>query len=291
MPSAPVEEYRAAVDEPGVYQLSDAAYHADPVPWGSLSNSGAKKLLPPSCPAKFRYELDHPPARKKEFEIGHAAHNLVLGDGPELVVVDRDRWDTNAVKAEVAEIRERGGVPLKRAEYDAVQAMATALRQHPYAGKLFEDGRPEQSLFWVCDDTGVWCRARLDWLPNSRGNRLIVADYKTTDQADTESLRRDLYRYGYYRQAAWYLDGIAHVWDSDCDHAFVFVCQEKTPPYLVNVIEPDAAALAAGRERNRTAREVYRDCKAADVWPGYADDIELVSLPGWAPEARLQEVW
>ncbi|MBO0827768.1 MAG: hypothetical protein J2P24_08300 [Streptosporangiales bacterium] len=48
------------ITEPGVYNLPAAVYHADPVPGGSLSQSGAKKLLPPSCPALYRYWADHP---------------------------------------------------------------------------------------------------------------------------------------------------------------------------------------------------------------------------------------
>jgi hypothetical protein len=51
----------ALITEPGVYDIAEDHYHADPVPGGSLSNSGAKKLLPPSCPAKFAYEREHPP--------------------------------------------------------------------------------------------------------------------------------------------------------------------------------------------------------------------------------------
>jgi len=37
------------ITEPGVYALPADVYHADPVAGGSLSSSGAKKLL--ACPA------------------------------------------------------------------------------------------------------------------------------------------------------------------------------------------------------------------------------------------------
>ena len=43
-----------SADELGVYDLPAAAYHRDPVEGGSLSASGAKKLMPPSCPALFK---------------------------------------------------------------------------------------------------------------------------------------------------------------------------------------------------------------------------------------------
>ena len=54
MGAAGIAEAEVVVDEPGVYDgLDEAAYHADPVPGGSLSASGAKLLLPPSCPALY----------------------------------------------------------------------------------------------------------------------------------------------------------------------------------------------------------------------------------------------
>ncbi|MGW1122832.1 PD-(D/E)XK nuclease-like domain-containing protein, partial [Streptomyces tanashiensis] len=84
-------------------------YHADRT---SISSSGLRALLDPSCPAQFKYDRDQPPAPKKTFDVGHAAHKLVLGEGPDLEVVEGARWDTKVAKAQVAEIRERGGIPL-----------------------------------------------------------------------------------------------------------------------------------------------------------------------------------
>lgn len=278
------------ITEPGVYDLSEADYHADPVPGGSLSSTGARKLLPPSCPAKFRYEQDNGQPFKREFEIGHAAHQRVLGAGPDLVVVDRERWDTNAVKAEVAAIRAAGNVPLKRAEYEQVEAMAAALRENPIVRALFnaDSGRPEQSLFWVDQ---VWRRARLDWLPERRGmGRVILADYKSCADAATDAVSKSIYNYGYHVQAAWYLDGAQRLGLAGEDAAFLFVFQEKTPPYLVNVVQPDAMALRIGRSLNREAVDIYRRCRMTDVWPGYADDVQLVGLPAWAENRYLEEM-
>jgi len=43
----------------------------------------------------------------------------------------------------------------------------------------------------------------------------------------------------------------------------------KDPPYLVTVIELKPAAVQRGRDLNRRALQIYRDCVEADVWPGY----------------------
>lgn len=280
----------AIVDQPGVYDLTDEAYHSDPVPGGSLSSTWARKLLPPSCPARFKWDLDHPTPHKKTFDIGHAAHKLVLGAGPELVCVDRPRWDTNEVKAEVAAIRAAGAVPLKADEYAQVHAMADAIRQHPLAAALFNpaSGKPEQSLFWVDDESGVWRRCRLDWLPATRAGRMLVADYKSTTSAEPGHLRRTVGTYSYHCQAAWNLDGIVALGLAE-EPAFVFVCQEKNPPYLVTVVQVDDVAEQIGRERNRRAIDKYRECQETGHWPGYSDDVELISLPAWAERQHDEE--
>lgn len=280
---------RLVITEPGVYDIPDAVYHADPVPGGSLSNSGAKLLLPPSCPAKFAYEREHGRPVKREFEMGHAAHKLVLGVGLELELVDRDRWDTKAVKEEVAAIRERGAVPLKRDDYEQVRAMTDALRRHRLAAALLDPatGEPEQSVFWIDEQTGIWRRARFDFLRTKTSGRPMVVDYKTTDSADPDSIRRSIHRYGYYRQDPYYLDGATALGVGD-DAGFLFIFQEKDPPYLVTVVELDEYDREAGRARNRRAIQLYAECVAADRWPGYADDAEIlpITLPAYAHKAE-----
>src|SRR5690606_918389 len=112
----------------------------------------------------FKWQLDNPQPYNKALELGTAAHKLILDDGPDLVLVDAARWDTDAIKAEVAAIRAAGDIPLKRHELEQVRAMAAQLRQHEEAARLLEPGSgvAEQSAFW--EDNGVWRRARFDWL-------------------------------------------------------------------------------------------------------------------------------
>lgn len=274
------------ITAPGVYQLDAATYHADPVAGGSLSSSGARKLLPPSCPARFRYELDHPPAPREHFNLGHAAHRLVLGDGPELVVVDADSWRTKAARQARDEAHAAGLVPLLAGDYDVVQAMADAIRAHPVAGRLFapDAGTPEQALIWQDGPSGIWRRALLDWLPTpTPGRRTILLDYKTAASGDPDTLARAVHTYGYHQQAAWYLDGARSLGLADDEAAFLFVCQEKAPPYLVTIAELDITALRIGDLINRRALNVYAACVEADRWPGYAgDEIAHLSLPPWA---------
>lgn len=270
------------ITEPGVYDIADDVYHADPVPGGSLSNSGAKKLLAPNCPAIFQYEREHPPAPKDVFDFGHAAHKLVLGAGAEIVEVKAENWRTNKAKEAAAEARLAGHVPLLTHDVAQVKEMATAILAHPVASALLrpDTGVAEQSYFWIDEPSGIMRRARLDWTPNPGKGRMIIGDYKTAISADPAKFAKAAVDFGYHRQAPWYVDAVVAA-GLAADPAFVFVVQEKSAPYLVNVIELDAVAMRIGREINRFAINIYANCVRTGVWPGYGDDVALVALPAW----------
>jgi hypothetical protein len=268
---------------PGVHDIPAAAYHADPVEGGSLSSSGARRIL--ESPAKFRYEQDHPPASRDVFDFGHAAHKLVLGIGPELVVVDATDWRTKAAQQARDEARGAGYVPILMADWHRVEAMSNAIREHPLARVLFADVTAhEQVLVWRDEETGVMRRAMLD----CRRGRVVV-DYKTSTCAAPDAFAKSVAAYGYHQQDAYYRDGVTAL-GLDDDPAFLFVVQEKDPPYLVAVYDLDDEALRIGRERNRLALQRYRDCVESGLWPGYSADIETIALPRWA-ERQHEETY
>lgn len=168
-PLAPV----ATITEPGVYDIPDAEYHRDPVEGGSLSSTGARRLLAPSCPAKFRWYQQHPEI-KTEYDFGHAAHRAVLGIGAEIAVFGYDSWRTKAAKADKEAARAAGLVPMLEPDAEIVAAMADVLRAHEVAGRLFQPGRgvAEQTLVWRDRATGIMRRARL--------TAIIFMDTETT---------------------------------------------------------------------------------------------------------------
>lgn len=277
------------IDTPGLYpDLPEDIYHRDPVPYGSLSNSGAKTLLPPSCPAIFKYEREHGRTPTRSMEFGTSAHTILLGSGPKLVRVEADSWRTNKAKEAAAEARAEGAVPLLTADYERCHEMARVLRADPLAGALFDPdqgGFAEQSLFWIDDRTGIWRRCRIDWLRDwNRPGRLYLVDYKTiSGRADNDSVAKACARYGYHMQDPWYRDAAIALGLSD-NPAFLFAFQETTPPFLVNVVELDSYAKRAGRERITRAIDTYVRCTEAGHWPGYSEsgEIQYLSLPKWA---------
>ncbi|MFJ8871046.1 PD-(D/E)XK nuclease-like domain-containing protein [Streptomyces sp. NPDC102473] len=259
---------------PGLYDIPAEMYHADPIPGGSLSSTGARTLTS-RCPAKFRYDLDHPQPYKQAFDFGTAAHKLVLGDGPELVLVDELLWNTDATKARVAEIRAAGNIPLKRADLERVHDMATALTQHPEAADLLHpaSGQAEQTVFWPVGN--VWCRARIDWL---REDQLV--DYKTARSAHPDAIAKAVHEHGYHVQEDWYRRATAAIGLLPRDVDFPFIFQEKDPPYLVTVARLDLWRDIA-HQVSEQALFLYESCRAADHWPAYSTDPAFISPPAW----------
>jgi hypothetical protein len=268
---------------PGIYDIPEEQYFAASY---ALSCSGAKLLLPPSCPAKFFWRQDHA-EYKDDWDFGSAAHLMVLGAGPEIAEIPFGDWRKKDAQQQRDEARAAGKTPLLSKDLAKVRAMAAAIRAHPIAGFLFDpcDGRPEQSLFWEHERTGTPLRARLDWLPGMSTGRPIIADYKTADSADPEKFRKAAADYGYHQQHAWYADGLAALYG--VAPSFIFVVQEKTPPYLVSVVEWEPEAVRIGRARNERAIGIYLACIKNGEWPGYTDtEPAPIMLPAWADKGE-----
>ncbi|MFB7605228.1 PD-(D/E)XK nuclease-like domain-containing protein [Streptomyces gardneri] len=269
--------------EPGLYDIPAELYHSDPIPGGSLSSTGIRRLT--DCPARFKYFLDNPEPYKPAFEFGTAAHTVVLGDGPGLIVVDEDLWNTKETKAKVAAIRAAGNVPLKAAAKRRIDDMAEALASHSEAAELLQPGCgvAEQSAFWP-DPRGVWRRTRFDWLrPDG------IGDYKTTTSVHPDAISKTVEKWGYYQQDPWYRETAIELGLIPADGFFKFVFQEKTAPYLVQVVELDFPARVIGSERNNRAIHTYLMCQATGYWPAYSDTTTYISLPPWAEKKYIEE--
>jgi len=280
---------------PGAYVLRDLSfedYLRDPVACGSISSSGAKRLLPPHCPAAYRWYADNPQPPKKEYDLGHAAHELLLGTGSGLVVVDADSWRTTKAQDAKKAAYAAGRTPLLTKDMAEVEAMVAAVRAHPEAGPLLDpaSGDSEQTLIWFDDDAGVWRRARLDRvLERGFGERVVIVDLKTTVRADPDSAGKAMAAFGYDQQAAWYLDAAAACGldpvgpGAGGPDVYLLVMVEKSPPYLTAVYRLPEEVLQRGRVRNRKALAVYRRCMESGWWPGYNDDrTAWLDSPAWA---------
>ena len=267
------------ITEPGLYDMATADYFGDPVPSGSLSVTRAKTLLSEAGPAKFRHREQHPEHRAT-FDLGTAAHCLVLSKGAErLVLVDADSWRTKAAQTARAEAYAEGKTPLLAADMRKAEDMAEALDRHPLAVATL-DGKPEVSMFYERPD-GLWLRGQMDIMGAD-----CTADYKSTADASSFGFSRMAWRFRYHMQAAWYRR--LRAWLTGEWLPFRLVAQESAAPYLVSVWELDDLAIRQGESDMDEAIRIYQQCMESGQWPGYPDEIQTLSPPDWALDDEIE---
>lgn len=262
-----------------VPDLPNNEYHADP----SLSASGAKLILPPSTPAHYRWAMDHPQPRTDALDVGTIAHRLTLeGHENDVAVLDFPDRRTNDYKAAAKAARENGQIPILEKDMMEIRAMNTKLRQHELATALLSDGKAEQSVFYTDPRTGAPLRARFDWLKDYTGTGLLLlSDYKTAASAAPNKFGRAAADYRYHMQQAFYTAAAVALGVDPDAIRFLFIVQEKTAPYEVNIIELDPDATRMGRELMHRAVDLYAHCTETGHWPGY-EGIASVALPTYA---------
>ncbi len=280
------------ITEPGVYTIPAEEYHADPCPEPSLSNSLAKVILnktPRHAWLKHpRLNPDFEAEGNKKYDVGSAAHALLLEGEDAVVVIDADSFRGKEAKEARDAAYEVGKIPLLTAQAADVVAMQIAalaqLKGHEEAFDAFAEGKPEQTLIWQ-EEGGIWCRARLDWLKQRTG---FIWDYKTTTSAHPDDWQRRLFDLGGDLQEAWYRRGVKALGLAD-DPQFRFIVQEVSVPYALSVVGLTPAAQALGEMKVWHALQTWRWCLTHNRWPGFPSQTCYIEPPVWEM-AKVEEL-
>lgn len=252
-----------------IHDMPNAEYHAHSAVSKSLLDKIAK------TPAHARAYLDgqrEQPTAAMNF--GTALHTCVLEPqrfAEEYVVFEGDRR-TKEGKARYEEIQSRGASIISLADADAISAMTMAVRNHPIANALLQDGIAEASVFWKHPPTGLECKCRPDWWRQADST---VVDLKTCEDASPAGFARSVAQYRYHVQAAHYMVGTQA-------KRFMFIAIEKKAPYAVAVYELDTDALTIGHQARDRDLERFASCVEFNLWPGYPAEIQTIALPKWA---------
>jgi hypothetical protein len=284
------------ITEPGVYDIPAAHYHADPCPEPSLSSSICKMLCLESAAHAFHaHPRLNPGASEEEaerFDIGTAAHALLLEGRTAIAIIDAKDYRTLDAKSQREAAYARGLTPLLAARWADVQAMVASAREQLQehtdgAAAMFTNGQAERTLVWR--DGDVWCRARLDWLrvgsvagvgvniadPLARAS---IDDYKSTGAtANPDAWTRSMFFAGFDLQAAWYIRGLKAL--TGVEATFRFAVQETYPPYALSVIGLNPDALLLAEKKCLYALDKWREARASGKWTGYPRRTCYATLP------------
>lgn len=261
-------------------RLSEAEYRAHE----GISKSALFHIK--ESPEKFRYAMDNPEPPTPALLFGRMVHKLLLE--PETfedefaiapcvdrrTKVGKEEWEAfmqlTPVNAQI----------VAADDYAKAVEMVKAVEAAPFTDRLLA-GDHELPLFWTDELTGEACKARLDCLSDV-GGKTVIVDYKTTADASTDAFMHAAVKHGYDLQAAMYSEAVKA--NGGEDPIFVFIAQEKTAPYAVNILQADEVFVRRGYDLFRELIGTYHDCKVKDNWWGYLGPenvINNLALPAW----------
>ena len=270
--------------QPGIYTIPAEQYHADPAPLPSLSNSLIKTLLNKTPRHAW---MDHPRLNpqfqrredESKFDLGTAAHAMLLEGVNKAKRIDAEDWRTKAAKEARDMARADGLLPMLPDQYAAAMAMHEAARDYIDSTALrgiLQAGKPEQTLIWR--ERHAWCRARLDWLSEDRE---IILDYKTTAvDGPGDFMRRNIIAHGYDTQAVFYPRGMQAL--GHRRPRFLFLVQETAAPFLCYLVEPAESMVELATGKVTRALALWGECVGSNRWPGYSTNVHQAEAPVWA---------
>lgn len=260
-----------------IKKLSNEDYHARP----EIGSSSLKVAL--KSPLHYKTQIIDGRAKEKKstaMDIGTCAHSAVLEQsfdgyikGPEVSSKRVKAW-TDFVKENPKKI------VLTPQEYSDIRGMFEAFFAHPLTNRILANGQPEWSFFCEDPKTGLYLKARPDWLIEEDDGFFIV-DYKTTDSAHADDFERRCYNLRYDISAAHYISVLEQVLKKPCKD-FIFIAQEREAPYAIGVYRAFEDMIERAEKRRRRALDQIAHGIKTNEWPGYPASIQDIDLPGFA---------
>ena len=252
----------------------------------ALNKSSIDKIL--RCPLEYRLEGTVPDEPTPAMAFGTLVHGLLLEPDKlyETFHTMSQPATTKAGKAEKAQALAEGKTLVSQADFDKAMLMRSNALSHPAAGWLLDlRSASEVSLFWdlPTEDGRIRrCKGRIDllaFLPEDKGE--ILVDLKThSGSVAPEEIERTMYRFGYHRQAGWYMDGYERV-TGHRPAGFYFIFLSTTAPYLVTACKISDQAADIGYGECLKAERILHECEESGKWPSYSDKLIEVDLPAW----------
>ena len=246
----------------------------------ALSYSGAKELL--RSPAHYQAWLKAEETDTEALRMGRLVHlaslEPIVFDAKVRVMPECDRRtkEGKAIYEAFAATLKPDEECIKQDEMDVVLAIAESAQagiEKVCTGSTAARLK-EQPFYGRYMDTAI--KGRPDLVLDGE----LVLDVKTTASALADDFARDVWKYRYFLQAAWYLRLTGA-------KRFFFVAVEKKPPYAHAIYELDEESIAIGQKLMDSACITFRECERFGQWPSLPSDPQVLSLPKWAKSASL----
>lgn len=167
------------------------------------------------------------------------------------------------------------------AEYSITQQQVSAVLAVPELAGILAAGQSEVSVFWIDPETGIYCKARPDFVHTLQDGRAVLLDLKTTADESPAAFSRTVAKLSYHLQQAHYCAGWKAATGQEVA-AFVFAAVSSAPPVLAVPYLLDAETCEQGETERSELIETYAQCVRSGNWPAYGQGYQTISLPTWA---------
>jgi hypothetical protein len=274
------------INKPGIYRgVASVHYHSDPCPEPSISQSLCKVIIEHSAGHAFNaHPRLHPTMGEDDdpkFDVGNAAHRIILGRGKEFEILPFDDWRKGDAKKARAEAAAFGKIGILQKQFDRALDMSERayhqLKNHQDSD-AFMDGDAEVMIAW--EEDGIWFRSLIDWLHT---DLRTVDDYKSSDMSMAPhvlGVRAE--RAGWHIQHAFIERGLNILDPENAGRRkFRNIAQEAFDPHALTVMHMDEHWLTMGRKQVETAVSIWKTCIRTGQWPSYTNRSIVPVFPGY----------
>lgn len=278
--NVPFDTYRSwdAINVHGLMPMEDSPAHALHNRLAPRSGSPEQDVGSATHVAVFE-----PHRFESDFYLGQTEYDSRTTEGKAIAEQEKHAAGNRTY------IRKKKG---EAVDCDSVTGMQSALWKKPATRKWLElPGQCEASLVWQDPITKLMCKGRFDKLipaATSPIKRAVVVDLKTTGKGKgrTDRFSREIAKFDYAAQAAFYLWGHKILTGEDAVH--LFLVAESVAPYATNWGTLDDGSLQTGARQFRNWLDAFAECIKSDKWPDYPESQDgkapVFSLPRWVQE-------
>lgn len=261
------------------FDASDDEYRSDP----TAVNASTLKLLARS-PAHMASAMQRPRKELPSQRLGTAIHAATLE--PALFASKYLRYSRSRCACSKADYQARnpGRVIVSDKEWETADNVSRALLAKVIVRNGDEQftlkdlrnyGQCERVIYWLDEETGLTCKARLDLMAGP-----VTLDIKSTDDARQAAFKRQCAQLRYDIQAAFYLRARRALEPEMQGHVFIMLAVETEAPYasVAHKAAADRFIKPGDREVSRLLKQ-FKACRDSFDYPAYDEPAADLELP------------
>jgi exodeoxyribonuclease VIII len=246
-------------------------------------NQSAAKVLVANSPAHYQAYINTPQEETKALRFGTFVHSAILEphtlNDLYATAPDVDKRTKQGKEDWAAFATANVGKTILDAEESAMGHLVASSARFALK-RLGVEFDATEVMFHV-DYNGVPLKAAIDGVSGD-----YLWDIKTTDDASPAGMLKAIRNYRYNLQAYWYRL-VYELATGRRPLGFRFLFVEKEPPFACAVCEVGPELMSWAIADFEKAVNLYKECTASRVWPGYSEEIQVIDIKSTTTAAPI----